>query len=199
MPAAAQILYDNGPVNGNVNAWNIGSGFAVSDSFYLPQANVVGGISFWAWLFPGDILNSAEMSITSAENGGTVYYNQVLSAAQGFCVLNQQGSSVCLENLTIGGSGLDLNAGTYWLNLFNASATNGDPVYWDENSGVGCMSQGCPSLASQNIVGTIPSESFQVLGGDTTSSGGTTPEPASILLFASGIASAGLLRRRLLP
>ncbi len=42
------------------------------------------------------------------------------------------------------------------MNLGNAVANNGDPVYRDQNSG--------PSLASQNSVGTIPSESFSILG-----------------------------------
>ncbi len=31
--------------------------------------------------------------------------------------------------------------GTYWLNLQNAAVPSGDPVYWDENSGVGCQAQ----------------------------------------------------------
>ena len=47
------------------------------------------------------------------------------------------------------------------MNLSNAVVNTGDPVYWDENSG--------PSLASENSVGTIPSESFTVLGSTTTS------------------------------
>ena len=34
VPASAQMtLYDNGPVNGQVNAWTINNGFSVSDSF----------------------------------------------------------------------------------------------------------------------------------------------------------------------
>ena len=53
-----------------------------------------------------------------------------------------------------------LNAGTYWVNLQNAVVNTGDPVYWDENSG--------PSLASESSVGTIPSESFTILGEATT-------------------------------
>ena len=57
--------------------------------------------------------------------------------------------------------------------------SDGDPVYWDENSG--------PSIASNNEVGTVPSESFTVLGSAGTSTTGTTPEPGSILLFGSGI------------
>ena len=54
------------------------------------------------------------------------------------------------------------------MNLQNASVPSSDPVYWDENSGVGCQGQGCPSQASQNSVGSIPSEAFTILGNATT-------------------------------
>jgi hypothetical protein len=87
--------------------------------------------------------------------------------------------------------------GTYWVNLQNASVPSGDPVYWDENSG--------PSQASENSVGSIPSEAFTLFGtSDTTTStttsttGTSVPEPSSIMLFGSGIlALAGVLRRKL--
>ena len=94
-------------------------------------------------------------------------------------------------------NGPTLGNGTYWLNLSNAVANTGDPVYWDENSGMGCTSPGCPSQASENSVGTIPSESFTLLG-SSTSGGGTVPEPGSLLLVAGGFISlAGVLRRRM--
>ena len=35
IPASAQTLYDNGPVNGGVNAWTINFGYVVSDTFTL--------------------------------------------------------------------------------------------------------------------------------------------------------------------
>src|SRR5271157_2240048 len=81
----------------------------------------------------------------------------------------------------------------YWLNLENAAVPSGDSVSWDENSGAGCSSPGCPSFASDSSVGTIPSESFTISG----SGGGSTPEPSSIMLLGSGIIGlGGVLRRR---
>jgi hypothetical protein len=101
------------------------------------------------------------------------------------------GYSICTESSIF--SGQSLAAGTYWLNLQNATLSTGDdPIYWDENSG--------PSSASQNSVGTIPSESFTLLSGGsgTTSATGSTPEPSSIILFGSGVLGlASVLRRKL--
>lgn len=35
LPAAAQIVYENGPINGNTDAWTINFGFVVADSFTI--------------------------------------------------------------------------------------------------------------------------------------------------------------------
>ncbi len=35
LPAMAADLYDNGPINGNTDAWIMNYGFAVSDTFFL--------------------------------------------------------------------------------------------------------------------------------------------------------------------
>ena len=111
-------------------------------------------MSFGAWLFAGDTLTSVEVSITSGENSGTSYFDQTVNFTQGSCTSNQYGYNVCTETGTFNGP--TLNAGTYWVNLQNASVPSGDPVYWDENSGVGCQGSGCPSQASENSVGLDP-------------------------------------------
>ncbi|MGA2904423.1 MAG: choice-of-anchor tandem repeat GloVer-containing protein [Candidatus Korobacteraceae bacterium] len=171
-PLQPNDIYDNGPINGTTDAWTINFGFVVSDSFAIANNNTtVTGMSFGAWLLEGDTLNSAELSITSGINGGTSYFDQTVNFTQSNCSLNQYGYNICTETAAFNGP--TLNAGNYWVNLQNASTADGEPIYWDENSGVGCQSPGCPSQADESSVGTIPSEAFTILGSATT----TYPPP----------------------
>ncbi len=167
-PLDAMEIYDNGPINGTTDAWTINGGFVVSDTFTVGSGGgPVNGLTFGAWMFPGDVFQTVEISITSSEFGGTTYTDQVLNFTTSGCSGNQYGFNVCTESST-NFSALNLAAGTYWVNLANAVVNNGDPIYWDENSGIGCGSQGCPSSASGNAIGTIPSEAFTILGNATT-------------------------------
>jgi hypothetical protein len=200
-PATAQVLYDNGPINGTVDAWTINFGYIVSDTFTLLNNSTVTGFDAGMWEFPGDTLVSLDWSMTSQEFGGTLYASGTASGknlTDTFISLNQYGYNI--DEISVTGLNVSLNAKTYWLNLANASVPSGDPVYWDENNGVGCggddgKGSSCPSMPSENGVGSILSESFDVKGNP---SGGTTPEPGSLLLFASGaLGLAGLLWRRL--
>src|SRR5208283_6206386 len=131
---------------------------------------------------------------TSGENSGTTFGSGTASGANltdKFISTNQFGYDI--DTITVTGlSVTEVSGATYWLNLQNAAVPSGDPVFWDENSGAGCKSNGCPSQASEVDIGTVPSESFTITGG------GTTPEPGSFVLFGSGILGlAGVLWRKL--
>ncbi len=166
-PPPPVILYDNGPVNGNTYAWEFDGLNVVSDTFTITGSSTITEITFGAWLYPGDTLFSAAILISSQpNNGGTIYYNSPpLNFEQSGCALNQAGFNVCTETVTLPSWEIpELSPGTYWLNLQAADVSNFDPIYWDQNSGVGCTSPGCPSQAQSNYYGTIPSESFTLLG-----------------------------------
>ena len=197
IPAAAQILYENGPINGETDAWTINFGFVMSDSITISTGNsTITGLSFGAWLTPGDTLESVEVSFTSQPFGGTNYFDEQVNFTQSGCFLNNYSYNVCTETGSFNGP--TLGNGTYWLNLQNAVDTDGDPVYWDENSGVGCHSPGCPSQAG-NGIGSDPSEAFSILGTASTTTTGSAPEPTSLALFASAVVgAAAVLRRKLL-
>lgn len=190
--AIAGTVYENGPINGETNAWTINLGFEIDDSFFIATPNAqVTGISFGAWLRPGDVLQTVEVSITSQPGYGTTYFDGIVNFTQSGCFLNSYSYDVCTETGNFGP--VSLTGGTYYLNLFNAVSAEGNPVYWDENSGAGCHSEGCPSTAYPDFFETIPSEAFTVLG---DSGSGTVPEPASLGLFASGVVGVGMLCRR---
>jgi hypothetical protein len=196
IPAIAGNVYDNGPVNGEFDAWVINFGFVVTDSFTVSNGNGnIGGMNFWAWLIPGDTITSVEIQIGNQAFGNNLM-DMTVGLTQSDCFVNGFNYDVCLESGTF--SGPNLGNGNYWVSLGNARVPSGNPTYWDANYGAGCQSPGCPSQAEGNYFGSLPSNAFTLTAQGTTTSTGATPEPGSIVLFASAVIGvAGVLRRKM--
>src|ERR1035438_9130768 len=82
------VIYDNGPYNGNTNAWQIDYGFAVSDSF--TGSGTISGLQFVYWDASGsDLLTSVDMAVGSTSFGGT--FQTSTSVANTYLGVNEFG------------------------------------------------------------------------------------------------------------
>ncbi len=174
----ADTLYSNGPYNGTVDAWTINFGYEISDSFTLPSgSSSIEGLHIVYWdASTTDILTTVDMAI-SVDPIPFSGFQTLTGVTNTFLGINQFGYALFQADYSFA----DIPwSGPGWVTLMNACTTSGcsvvTPIYWDENDG--------PSMATNGSIGSIPSESFTLTG---TTSGGTTPEPGTILLFASGL------------
>jgi hypothetical protein len=208
--AFAQIIYQNGPTNGNLNGFFFdGPGFGhptgqdISDQFtpsLCPGGGCVGGtasvLTFAEWVPIGNTPTAVAWALGSTPFGNELSGDlgkPVALSSTHHLFDNGFGYSIFENTVGISGNLSDPN-GTYYLSLSQAQDSGGTfSDAWDVNEG--------PALCffrNPNGSGDCPateSESFTIGGG----SGGTTPEPGSLMLFGSGILGvAGVLRRRLM-
>jgi hypothetical protein len=195
VPALADtVLYNNGTASSyTTKSYEVSGGiFTVTDSFTLAQASVVDGANFGIWVISGSTVTAIDWQII--DSGNTVLASGAATDLAGplvgtATIAGVVHYSIYQDSTSI--ADLSLGAGTYFLALDNAAATSPTPPYeqevlWDISNG--------PSTAEQNVLGSIPSETFEILGPSAA-----TPEPSSILLLGTGLVGlGGFLRRRLM-
>jgi len=205
LPSAhAGTVFSSGPYNGTNNDWIISGTEEVADNFMLGATTIVNGASFVVWANPGDVISTIDWAITSTA-GGTAIANGTAALSQTLITTpNLYGYDIDNESFSI--PNVTLSAGTYWLQLTNATST-ATPVCsnvnqqncfgWDENdnpnsiAGLSAWDNEVGILNSTNdptdCPTTVCTETFTISG---------TPEPGTFPLFTSGLLGVGILIRR---
>ena len=156
--AKAEIVYDNGLINGTIDSWIFNYyGTEVSDSFTVASSTDLTGAQVGIMVRPGDEPTSLGWSLGTSPFGSDVSSgNSLLSSS--FAGL--QGGYYPLYESTFALNGTLAGDTTYWLTLQNGVTQNAGPVYWDETNG--------PSTAEwkyASFIEEIGSESFQLFSG----------------------------------
>jgi len=192
-PAAAGILYDNGLINGTINAWEISSPYEVANSFTLSDTATLTGVDFSIWIPSGDTPFSVQWGISTSAD----YTNSAGGGGAPVALLTntmQCSGCVWIDDLYISHISLPdivLAPGTYWLSFRNATTAHESSMYWDISNG--------PSVAIVNTLGNVQDElvpgsnsnSFQ-LQGDVAN-----PEPATLFLFLPAFVVGVFVHRRI--
>ncbi|MEI7714391.1 MAG: hypothetical protein WCI94_23395 [Rhodospirillales bacterium] len=193
--ARADILYSNGsPLQGNGTLIS-GATRAVADSFTLStQANIL-TFEYSNWIVdtagasasytPGTV----DWRITDTGIGGTTLASgnaALLSVVAGTTVTFNTG--IITESLTRFSAGnVWLPAGTYWLELLNATVPGAPGTVSDRWGGATPATLTSQVYNGAAVITAQPSHFLEVTG---------VPEPFGLALFASGLAGIALARVR---
>jgi len=165
------------------NAWTINYGYAVTDSFTVSSPSTMTNDGIASWMISGDLMTGVDWSVGTSPFANNLGFG-ASSTTDYYMWTNDYGADVYVDRFDTTPVSL-FPGNTYWLTLYNATSIYGEPVYWDENDG--------HSLAYDSYAGQIGSEAFDISGTQST-----TPEPASLLLFGSGLLGlGGVIRRHL--
>lgn len=195
---AATVLFDDGPTDGNTNAFFIdgpGPGpfsQTISDGFIAAASGSASSLDFGIWVPTGTTPTSVSWALGTSAFGNDVSSGFTPQVGMAFLFSNGFGYDVYTATVT-GLTGNLVSGSTYWLTLGDANDSGFTQFdAWDVNSG--------PATCNFAVGGVnfgdcgAGGEAFTLYASSNTG----VPEPGSFLLLGSGVLGlAGVLRRKL--
>jgi hypothetical protein len=197
LPGWAGILYDNGPVNGfDTSLYIDGPGpgpytQTISDEFVATGTGTADSLDFGIWVTGGSTPTTVSWAI------GTSWFSSDISSGfevqVGYTFVNNNSSWDVYRAHVDGLSGALAAGNTYYLTLGDGNDSFADQlVLWDVNGGPAACYWAATGVPQGGC--GYGGEAFTIYSAGAPG----IPEPASLVLFGSGLLLlGGLLRRRL--